>query len=214
MEITPREAILKKVRQALLEKTKNPFPDLDLDSPLFKLSENDPAIEFALNLNSLGGKFVYCANKYEYIEHLITLMEQNSWSKVFCHEEELQKDLTETGLEIYQDDKDFDYVEACITTCEALIYRSGTLLVSNKQQNRKLVSQTPSHIVVAFASQLVRDIKDGFLIARNKYGRDVPSWMMLISGPSRTADIEKTPVQGVHGAKELYVFLIDDRKVE
>lgn len=32
----------------------------------------------------------------------------------------------------------------------------------------------------------------------------------LISGPSRTADIEKTLVMGAHGPKELYVFLIDD----
>jgi len=46
---------------------------------------------------------------------------------------------------------------------------------------------------------------------KEKYGQDLPSMISLITGPSRTADIEKTLVMGAHGPGELYVFLVDDQ---
>ncbi|MCK5078809.1 MAG: LUD domain-containing protein, partial [Bacteroidales bacterium] len=46
---------------------------------------------------------------------------------------------------------------------------------------------------------------------KEKYGQDLPSMISLITGPSRTADIEKTLVMGAHGPRELYVFLVDDQ---
>ncbi|RZL62420.1 MAG: hypothetical protein EOO93_08835, partial [Pedobacter sp.] len=66
------------------------------------------------------------------------------------------------------------------------------------------------HIVIAKTSQLVLDLKDAFLLLKNKYGNQIPSMISNITGPSRTADIEKTLVLGAHGPKELFVFLIDD----
>ena len=54
------------------------------------------------------------------------------------------------------------------------------------------------------------DLKDGFNRLKEKYGQKLPSMISTITGPSRTADIEKTLVLGAHGPKELYVFLIDD----
>ncbi|HET6989880.1 MAG TPA: LUD domain-containing protein, partial [Bacteroidia bacterium] len=43
-----------------------------------------------------------------------------------------------------------------------------------------------------------------------KYENQMPSMVSVITGPSRTADIEKTLIQGAHGPKEIYVFMIDD----
>ena len=44
---------------------------------------------------------------------------------------------------------------------------------------------------------------------KDKYGNDLPSLITFASGPSRTADIEKTLVVGVHGPKEVYLFLVE-----
>ena len=66
------------------------------------------------------------------------------------------------------------------------------------------------HLIVGYTSQLVPDLKQAFQQIRNKYDEEFPSMISLITGPSRTADIEKTLVMGAHGPKELYVFLIDD----
>ena len=42
-----------------------------------------------------------------------------------------------------------------------------------------------------------------------KYKKNLPSFITLATGPSRTADIEKTLVVGIHGPKEVYVFLLE-----
>jgi L-lactate dehydrogenase complex protein LldG len=108
-------------------------------------------------------------------------------------------------------DQDFLNAEVGITLCEALIARNGSILVSNAgAAGRRLSIYPDTHIVLAFTSQLVLDLKDGFVRLKEKYGNQLPSMITTITGPSRTADIEKTLVLGAHGPKELFVFLIDD----
>jgi L-lactate dehydrogenase complex protein LldG len=99
-----------------------------------------------------------------------------------------------------------------ITRCEYLIARLGTVMVSSRvSPGRKMTVFPEMHIVVAYTSQLVPDLKDALKNLRRKYEDDFPSVVTLVTGPSRTADIEKTLVLGAHGPKELYVFLIEDR---
>ena len=54
------------------------------------------------------------------------------------------------------------------------------------------------------------DMKEALAMLMQKYDGAIPSMINLATGPSRTADIEKTLVLGAHGPKEVYVFLIDD----
>jgi L-lactate dehydrogenase complex protein LldG len=67
----------------------------------------------------------------------------------------------------------------------------------------------PIHLCVVYANQIVWDIENVHQLMKQKYGDHIPSQMGLATGPSRTADIEKTLVVGVHGPKEVYVFFID-----
>jgi L-lactate dehydrogenase complex protein LldG len=67
----------------------------------------------------------------------------------------------------------------------------------------------PIHICIAYTDQLVYDIRDGLQQLKEKYHNSLPSLMTFATGPSRTADIEKTLVVGVHGPKEVYLFLVD-----
>jgi L-lactate dehydrogenase complex protein LldG len=84
-------------------------------------------------------------------------------------------------------------------------------MVSNANAAGRRLSIYPhQHIVIAYTSQLVLDLKDAFKIIKEKYGNQLPSMISTITGPSRTADIEKTLVLGAHGPKEFYVFLLDD----
>ena len=79
-----------------------------------------------------------------------------------------------------------------------------------KQSGRTLPIFPEVNIVIASTKQLVLDIHDGFAAIRKKYDGNFPSMVNLNTGPSRTADIEKTLVLGAHGPKEVYVFLIDN----
>ena len=110
----------------------------------------------------------------------------------------------------YSTDTDFLNAEVGITLCEFLIARNGSILISNGNKSGRRLSIYPHvHIVIAYTSQLVLDLKDGFKLLKQKYPDFLPTMISNITGPSRTADIEKTLVLGAHGPKELYVFLLE-----
>ena len=99
-----------------------------------------------------------------------------------------------------------------ITSCEFLVARTGSIVISSRQTSgRRLAIFSSTHIVVAYTSQLVRDVKDALEGIKNKYGDQLPSMITTITGPSITADIERTLILVSHGPKEEYVFLVYNR---
>jgi L-lactate dehydrogenase complex protein LldG len=208
--ISSKELMLKKIRKALLEKRDNPYPNLE-ETPLYKANTEIPEILFAEQLTAVSGNFIYCEDGVEFIENILELADKFKWRKIYCWETELQNLLSTYEFPFYKTDKDFEMAEVGITMCEALIARNGSILLSNQNEAGRRLSIFPHHhIVIARTGQMVMDLKDGFQLIKNKYGSQIPSMISTITGPSRTADIEKTLVLGAHGPKELFVFLIDD----
>ena len=83
--------------------------------------------------------------------------------------------------------------------------------MSAAQQSGRTVSvYAPIHICIAYTNQLVYDLRDSLQLLKDRYADNFPSLITYASGPSRTADIEKTLVTGVHGPKEVYLFLVDN----
>jgi len=202
--------MLKKIRKALLEKRDNPHPNLE-DTPIYKTNTEIPEILFAEQLTAVSGNFIFCENGIDFIENILELADKFKWRKIYCWEPELQRLLDTYEFPFYKTDKDFEMAEVGITMCEALIARNGSILVSNQNEAGRRLSIFPHHhIVIARTGQMVMDLKDGFKLIKNKYGAQLPSMISTITGPSRTADIEKTLVLGAHGPKELFVFLVDD----
>ncbi len=95
---------------------------------------------------------------------------------------------------------------AGVTEADALIARTGSVVLRNTTGGgRRLSVLPPLHIVIARASLLVPSIEDALV----KIGDGGWSYATIISGPSRTADIEKILVLGAHGPKRLVVILVD-----
>lgn len=207
---TAKEKLLKKVRKALLEKRDNPYPNLE-DLPLYANPEEELLeVIFAEQLLAVAGQFIFCEDEVHLIENLLTIAEERKWRKIYCWEPALQELLNNYEFPFFETDKNFEQAEAGITLCEALIARNGSVLISNAGgAGRRLSIYPPVHLVLAYTSQLVPDLKDGFKLIKEKYGSKIPSMISNITGPSRTADIEKTLVLGAHGPKELMVFLLD-----
>ena len=207
--VSSKELMLKKIRKALLEKRDNPYPNLE-EIPVYKHNDELLEILFAEQLTGVSGNFIFCENGIDFVENILELADKYKWRKIYCWEEELQQLLKEYEFPFYSTDKDFDMAEVGITSCEALIARNGSVMVSNETgAGRRLSIYPPVHIVLAYTSQLVLDLKDGFKLLGDKYGKRMPSMVTTVTGPSRTADIEKTLVLGAHGPKELFVFLLD-----
>jgi len=204
-----RENILNRIKQALKKPVPVPFPEAQGNEFLFQPADQDLEIIFAENFTQLQGRFSYCANEAELAVQLNALAAQRKWSKVYCIEPALKTVLAEKGF-TNSDATDLASCDASITYCEQLVARTGSLLLSSGQASGRTVSvYAPVHICVAYTDQLVYDIADGMNELIDRYRLNLPSLITLASGPSRTADIEKTLVVGVHGPKEVFCFLLD-----
>jgi L-lactate dehydrogenase complex protein LldG len=212
---TSKEKILKKIRKALIHKSQQEIGDVNTESDIFITSEDPLELQFAQNFVNVNGKFVFCENENEFLVNFADIAKNNNWQKLFCLEPAI-KELLKRGNVIFADqEKDLMDTDIGLTFCECLVARTGSVLISSKQASgRRLPIYSNFHIVIAYTSQLVLHVKDALKYIREKYNNQLPSMISTITGPSRTADIEKTLVQGAHGPKEIFVFLIDDNPSE
>lgn len=213
----PRRIILDKiktVRNSQEDRVKTSFPKFKHDSSqYFNELEDLPEMEFARNLTRVMGKFAYCPNQKELILALRILYHEEQWARIFCAEPSIRELTDRAGIPYSFDQQSINEAEAAITGCEFLIARTGSIMVSSAQgSGRRVFGHAPVHVVIGRTSQLVNEIGDALAGIKGKYN-EIPSQISMITGPSRTADIEKTIVLGAHGPRDLYVFLLNDQQI-
>jgi L-lactate dehydrogenase complex protein LldG len=97
--------------------------------------------------------------------------------------------------------------DAGVTECDALVAQTGSALVTSRSAGGRALSVLPPHhVVLARREQLVGDLTDALALVNRKYAPNFPSMISLITGPSRTGDIERILVLGAHGPKKLTVL--------
>ena len=97
-----------------------------------------------------------------------------------------------------------------ITGAFAAIAETGTLMLLSGPDTPASTHLLPeTHIAVVPVSRIVAHYEDGFAMMRAERGQP-PRAMNLVSGPSRTADIEQTIVLGAHGPYRVHLILVAD----
>jgi L-lactate dehydrogenase complex protein LldG len=209
-EVTSREAILKKIRQALATHTDQRFPNVDFDKKIYNSGTESPEEEFAMAFTRIGGQFVYCENELDFLEKVVLLAQEKKWKHFYSREKMLTDFMDQAEFPYTNDEVNFPEGMVSITTCEALVSRLGSVIVSSGLGSGRRLFVVPTiHIILAYSSQIVPEIKDAMQLIRNKYGEQLPSMIASLSGPSRTADIEKTLVTPAHGPRDIFVFLVE-----
>jgi L-lactate dehydrogenase complex protein LldG len=210
MKFSPsKESILKKIRKALTHSTPLPFPQSEGNQPFIPPSPSELEVEFAEQFNALQGRFIFCVNRQELAFQFSSLVKKKDWQKIYCLEKNI-REIVGTAVEDRFVDTDLAGCDVSVTGCEYLVARTGSIVMSAAQTSGRTTSvYAPIHICIAFTSQLVYDVKDALTLLKEKYSNQLPSLITFATGPSRTADIEKTLVVGVHGPKEVYCFLVD-----
>ena len=205
-----REAILSRIQRALRISVPKPFTDHS-EREVY-IESDQPILEtFSAEFTALQGHLVLCQNKADVLAGLSNLVQNREWGDLYCQTPELFQ-AYDFNMAPYVTEKNPDGNNPAITDCEVLIARTGTIVLTSAQASgRALPVHTPIHIVIASVSQLVYDIKDAIGSITAKYGANLPSALLFTSGPSRTGDIEKTLVMGVHGPVEVHVFLRTDQ---
>ena len=201
--------MLTNIRNALINKAKQPFPNLEAAEQVYAREEESLEVLFAQELQAVNGGFLFCEDAAELTATLSELITIKNWKQVVCPEPWISGMLQENAFTAFEIAGAVTEAEVGIMGCDALIARTGSILISSRlASGRTLPVYPPVNIVIATTDQLVYDIHNGFDLLRNQYDGQLPSMVNLATGPSRTADIEKTLVLGAHGPREVYVFLL------
>jgi len=206
-----KQSILSNIRVALQQKTPMPYPDLVLPDSFYQGEAETLDMLFIQKFTNLSGQFIYCEDESDFLSNFMALAEQKKLDYIYCWDEELQQLFQEIDFRKCRIGRNLDKAHAGLTFCEALVAQTGSIVVSSGQAaGRQLPIFPPVHLVIGYTSQLVHSIDKALKLLQAKYGAEMPSFVSVVSGPSRTADIEKTLVLGAHGPKEVYLFLIED----
>lgn len=104
----------------------------------------------------------------------------------------------------------FNTVDVGLTLTHGGIAETGTLVLWSGEQSPRLLSLVPPiHIAILHASRVVESLMA--MIIKENWAAGLPTNVILVSSPSKTADIQQTLAYGAHGPKQLVVVLVEDR---
>lgn len=189
--LTSREEILARARAALNRHPGDPIP---APPPvLLREGPKEGLIEqFRKALEALAGKVVVVKSEEEAQEAVGKALNGRTF---IGSDAPFSRDAIATA-------------EVGITSADYALADTGSLVTFTESHESRLLSLLPPcHIAVIESSQIVASLDDVFRL------RPLPgaesSAMVVITGPSRTADIEMRLVRGVHGPGEIHVIIVD-----
>ena len=200
--------------------------------PFVHPRQDDLAEQFAAELTRLAGHVHRCTSDGAALEAIGTILEQHNATQVIAWDRAaiglpgLDDLLGEVGARVLdgqiadRGDERAAYLQAldpapiCISGADAAIAESGSLVLRSGPGRGRLASLlAPAHIAVLRRAQIVRGLGEALALMQQRHGQNAfvdSSNLTLITGPSRTGDIEQTLTLGVHGPREIHVVLIDD----
>lgn len=195
-----REAVLGRIRSSLGRKPGQPADSLP--APLFvhtSESRYERLQRFLTALHALNVRTLAATSAAEIRAYID---DRARGKRVLCAQAAILRDCGVTG-----NTDDPATADIGITGADYALAATGTLvMLASKENPRKYSLLPPVHIAVVDERKLLASVDELFTIVRMP--ADMTSSMVLITGPSRTADIEQILVRGVHGPGELHVVLL------
>jgi L-lactate dehydrogenase complex protein LldG len=217
-----RASFLQRVRQAVAEGNRAgaipPLPDRGAVG--YQGAGPDPVARLRDEVIAAGGQFHLAAHNDEAVILIVHLLEARSARRVllgggpFIDELPLRSELESLGIAVHSASAQpaehartaFFSADVGITGVDSLVAETGTVVLSTRpDQPRAFSLLPPVHIAVAHRSQIVPDLFDLF---ETQAKESLPACLTLITGPSKTGDIELRLVTGVHGPGEVHVVLV------
>ncbi len=198
----------KKARSNILAKLKN-INHFDWESETipsqsdFLFNNNKNILEHFVNKIEILRGTAYLIESREELKNILnTIIKIENVQSAFCQIDEISS-LINDKINITSVPNE----EISITSCDFLVSNSGSVVVSSLSGPSRLAYILPRvQVIIAKKEQLYSSLDEVFDKMLQKY-KKMPSWYSVITGPSRTADIEKTLVLGAHGPKKLIVII-------
>ena len=187
-----------------------PRPPIVPPRQIFSIETELDLLVSEINKLSGNAKRISCDAIDEHLDELIHTQEIKKvflWETVWLAELHLTDRLQSMGVEIIPNQADRMALAQCdlgITEVDFALPETGTLGLLSSPEKPRLVSLLPRvHLAFVHPDALRPDLHEVFAQAKRE------DYLILITGPSRTSDIELTVTLGVHGPKYLYVWVCD-----
>ena len=212
-----REEILGKVREALGRRPESGVPPIPPTARVGPRQAGDPEAEIAqllTEIEKLSGVTRRLASRDDLRAALAELVKAEAvkratlWTTPDLIAWDVAGTLATLGVEIVSPQADKHLVAECelgVTGADAALPETGTLLLRSSPERPRVVSLLPRvHLAILTPAALRPDLHQAFAETKDA------GYSVLVSGPSRTADIELTLTLGVHGPKALYAWVMNE----
>jgi L-lactate dehydrogenase complex protein LldG len=220
-----RESFMARVHEALgrtrTEKPSEPPPQADQDIVRLARPGDDLVAMFEERAKITGMKVIPIAAA-DMTKRIVSLLEELGARKLVVGVGSLPQAL---GLKDSLRRKNYEVIDwasspglevqfeadAGITDVHAALAETGTLICNSDAGHSRGLSLVPSvHLAIVRRSDILPDMFDYWARLKGIPGSQLPSSMAFITGPSKTADIEGELIKGVHGPKDVHIFLVQD----
>jgi L-lactate dehydrogenase complex protein LldG len=217
--MSSRDAIMQRIRQGLSARAGQP-PALPPVPEVWPRGTSDPetlAQRFAAELSAVHGETIRCRTMDEARQHLAELVHTAGWTTLGALDRPLARevaaDLPAAGLTWIPPDAPSGRIAelpAGLITAECLLADTGTCAVSCPTAAERLMCYLPpACVIVARIEQLAEHLTAAWPgLSQRCLDAQGRGELVLITGPSRTSDIEKVLILGVHGPMRLVVLLV------
>jgi L-lactate dehydrogenase complex protein LldG len=205
-----REAILSRIREGL----RTPAPPMEavtFSGPIFEPVEN-PLQRFQQECKANLMECQLTADTVGSAQAIAQVLQSLPEGEVFVQDDPVLRRLiaaagSQQQIRWSSEGGPLEKSQATVTLADALIAQTGSVFVSASCGGRGASVVAPTHIVYATENQLVPDLVTALRNATADGRLEKNSFACVISGSSRTADIEKILVQGAHGPMRLVVIV-------
>ena len=212
-ERTNKEQILAKVREAVMAKDENLFKDVNMQVDTWTPFKEEDGADFTFveRFKENGGIFIYFESKESFLEAMKQYIVENQWEPLCSTSMKMESVFKDSGIELSR-----DYITkrkniVSITDCECLIAHTGSVVVTDAcAGSRAAYSNADTLLIYASPSQIVASMKDAIKLLKEKYKNRKPTETVIISGPTRSTEIENQLVIGAQGIKQIALFLVEE----
>jgi L-lactate dehydrogenase complex protein LldG len=212
--MSSRNTILKKLRAA--QKPFTEIPEVQQRQNMVKLPDTSPdalAERFVLEAKKLGCSIYAVNDDEEAIEQILALVKSektvSAWDEAYLPVKGLATALEKSGIRAAGANE--TSVKYGITGVDSALAATGSLVLISGQGKYRTVSLLPeAHIMLVKAGQIIPDLEAWFVQQRQKGLDDFrrAANTVIVSGPSKTADIAQELILGAHGPKEIHIILM------
>lgn len=212
-ERTNKEQILAKVREAVMTKDENLFKDVNMQVDTWTPFKEEDGADFTFveRFKGNGGIFVYFESREDFLEAMKQYIVENQWKPLYSTSAKIREIFKDSGIELNHDYTERRKKTVSITDCECLIAQTGSVVVTDIcAGSRVAFSDADTLLIYASPSQIVANMKEALHLLKEKYENNKPSETVIITGPSRSTEIDNQLVIGAQGVKQIALFLVEE----